>query len=234
MNMMEYLESVKFAATTLIEIINTEQRAIDDLKKGIKAAKQEADEWWDKMPQGGTMEAYTLYSEQTIFQLNLSEELRQELNQKISVRAVKETSITVLSGALLQLAKQGVSIVNSNPYLLPESSCGNEIKNSSNKKIQWNKPLVGFVNLKVSDLIIAARNQSSHYEEGLSNKNNHNIEVFKALENANPRLFQEIKKADLKSNGGSKDPKNFAKNVVMSLLKWKTYSDFEKDLLSIG
>lgn len=65
-------------------------------------------------------------------------------------------------------------------------------------------------------------------------ENNHNLEVFDALQNANPRLFQKISKSDLVSYGGTKAPKNFAKNAVLSLLKWNTYDQFKKDLLSIG
>lgn len=231
MDMSEYLKSTKYAATTLIELINAEQKAIDDLRRDIKEAKIEADDWWEKMPQGNTLEDYIWYSEQSIYQSNLAENLKEKLHQKCIARGVKETSLTVLSGALLQIAKQGVSIVHSNAYL-PQQKCGNEIKNSSNNKIPWDKPSIGTVNLKVSDLIVAARNQSLHYEAGLDNS--HNLKVFEALESANPRLFQKIEKTDLKSNGGNKEPKNFAKNVVISLLKWKSYSQFETDLLSIG
>lgn len=229
MKMTEYLESTQFAAKNLIDLINAEQMAIVDLRKSIKDADKEANEWWESIPVGASLEDYIWRSENTTFQLNLQEELKQELKQKLLARSVKEVSLIVLSGALLQLAKQGISLVHYSPYL-PESKAGNEIKNSSNNHIVWAKPSVGNVNLKVSDLIVAARNQSMHYEEGLDNT--HNIKVFEALETANPKLFQIITKTDLQS--GIKKPKNFAKNAVLSLLKWKTYEQFEKDLLSIG
>lgn len=145
------------------------------------------------MSQGMSLDEITWRSEQSLYQMNLSEELRIQFEEIKEQHAAKENSIAVLSGALLQLAKQGISLVYANIYL-PESRCGSELKTSSGQFIPWNKPGVGNVNLKVSDLIVAARNQALHFEMGLDN--DHNLKVFEGLHNANPRLFQKISKTD--------------------------------------
>lgn len=231
MNMNEFLTSIEDAAKSLIDLITKDQIEINNLRASIKDAQRESDDWWNSMSQGISLDEVTWRSEQAHFQLNLSEELRIQLDQIKESHAAKEISIAVLCGALLQLAKQGISLVYGNIYL-PEDKCGSEVKTTSGQLIPWNKPRVGTVNLKVSDLIVAARNQSLHYEMGL--EHSHNEKVFDGLHNANPRLFQKIAKSDLKVNGGTEDPKNFSKNTVLSILKWKSYEQFKKDLLSIG
>lgn len=154
--------------------------------------------------------------------------MRSELKELQFLYISKQTSLNVLSGSLIQFAKQGISLVHRSIYL-DEKKAGNEVVGSGGINIQWIKPgSTTPTNLKLSDLIVAARNQSLHYEEGLDNNNNE--AVFNTLHAYDNNNFELITKADIRSNG--KQPKNFARDII-KLLEWNNYEKFTADMESI-
>jgi hypothetical protein len=89
-----------------------------------------------------------------------SNQLVQEINSLQALIGSRQSAIQAICGAILQIAKQGMSIVNGG---LPNTPDGR---------------IIG--TLKIKDIIWQGRNQAIHYEEG--NFNHRVIDVFTTLE----------------------------------------------------
>ena len=112
--------------------------------------------------------------------------------------ALREFSFSSLAGTLLQYAKQGLSASFGPPTNWPQGR------------------LIGTQNLKT--IILEARNQSEHWEEG----------------NPKPKVqqcFDTLAKQTLPDFAEYRT-KNLAFKVV-SLLGWRSYDEFRADLLSM-
>ncbi len=121
----------------------------------------------------------------------------------------QEFSASIMAGGILQIAKQGISIVFGGK---PDPPCGRSIRE---------------VNL--SDLIWAARNQAQHFEEG--NFNSHTRDVFEKL--ATNHDYGAVRDAafDLKNHIWEK--KSLASNII-SLLGWTSYKNYRDDMIEIS
>lgn len=87
-----------------------------------------------------------VFEKQACFRRQQIEPVLKEIDEFTFSIAVKEESIKALAGALLQIAKQGISTVHGK---LNNCVDGRTIKNEPIKNIVWQ-----------------GRNQSMHYEEG--------------------------------------------------------------------
>jgi hypothetical protein len=87
-------------------------------------------------------------------------DLEQEINSLQALIGSRQSAIQSICGAILQIAKQGISIVHGGLANAPD---GRNIGT-----------------LKIKDVIWHARNQAIHYEEGNSNQNV--VNVFLSLE----------------------------------------------------
>ena len=112
--------------------------------------------------------------------------------------ALKEFSFSALAGTLLQYAKQGLSASFGTTSNWPQGR------------------LIGTQNLKT--IILEARNQSEHWEEG--NPKTRVQQCFDALANEIDPEFAEYR------------TKNLAFKIV-SLLGWHSYAAFRDDILSM-
>ncbi|MDE5415726.1 hypothetical protein [Alkalihalobacterium chitinilyticum] len=118
----------------------------------------------------------------------------------------KYDSLQALAGALLQIAKQGISTTYQHEDS-PLTRCkgGKKIKSQYLKNVIWE-----------------GRNQSMHYEEGFTDDFKKTKECFVKLKEDYNLNF------DIDKNY----KKNLAKEVVL-VLGWKTYEDYRKSMLSL-
>ena len=112
--------------------------------------------------------------------------------------ATREFSLASLAGTLLQFAKQGLSAVYGSPTNWPPGTA------------------IGSQPLKT--VILQARNQSEHWEEG------------------NPRPLVETCFQTLEAEKGTQFAQFRTKNLsfdVISILGWSTFTDFKNDMLTM-
>ncbi|MGO0258244.1 hypothetical protein ACTL7R_01925 [Priestia aryabhattai] len=149
-----YIEQTHYAASSLIALIRKEEMELQNLKalhdKKAKYHRNLYDDFRRKEfdPEDHFNEYQMMHSfvkQATFFQEEIEPVQKQIRDLEISMHTRKE-SIRTLSGALLQLAKQGISISYGNIKDCPE---GRLIYNEALKNIIWQ-----------------GRNQSMHYEEG--------------------------------------------------------------------
>ncbi|AGE78005.1 TPA: hypothetical protein QCW10_004218 [Bacillus thuringiensis] len=241
-----YLKSIEFAVSELINIITKDKNNIELLEKKIKEKEKEAQLTWGEI--AGLTEDYEIYEakdKSTSASIEKEKMLGRLAKLKLEFKA-KENSINVLSGALLHIAKQAISTVHGNPYDISfqrdKNKRGTIIMHNDNY-IMWNNPARGVEELRILDLIVAARNQYEHYESGLddiirgvgtelTNRQKHNINVFKQLKIMEPAKYDCILVTEIQN--GEKNPKNFAGIIVSELLQWKSFKIFKEHLLSIN
>lgn len=121
----------------------------------------------------------------------------------------KEYSTAVMAGAVLQIAKQGLSVVLGGKPTPPH---GRQIRG-----------------VHVSDIIWASRNQALHFEEGKFNQ--HTYEVFEKLAtNHGLRRVRRDISFDLHNPLWKK--KSLALSIL-SLLGWSTYKQYKNDMMQI-
>lgn len=151
--MQQYIHDIEYAATITIQGIWNEKEAIGQMdKEVIKLAKiaedkyrraknlQQSEDIDDYMTGIGLMwDAYFTEDKEAYLK-------DKELNVKMQTYLTHEFAINSLSGALLQFAKQGISIIHSGLTQCPDSRF---IGSQSLKNIIWQ-----------------ARNQAIHFEEG--------------------------------------------------------------------
>ncbi len=205
------------------------------MEKKIKEKEKEAQLTWGEI--AGLTEDYEIYEakdKSTSASIEKEKMLGRLAKLKLEFKA-KENSINVLSGALLHIAKQAISTVHGNPYDISfqrdKNKRGTIIMHNDNY-IMWNNPARGVEELRILDLIVAARNQYEHYESGLddiirgvgtelTNRQKHNINVFKQLKIMEPAKYDCILVTEIQN--GEKNPKNFAGIIVSELLQWKSF-----------
>ncbi|MGE7839581.1 hypothetical protein ACQKNX_02200 [Lysinibacillus sp. NPDC093712] len=152
--MNDYLVQTKYAASSLIDLIRTEEIALQDLFSTLNSLKGHHQFLYADFRRKDFDPDDHFNEHQVMHAFALQAKVRDQIdrvetkinNLKISISS-KEESIKALSGALLQIAKQGISIVHGN---LDNCSSGRIISNEPVKNIIWQ-----------------GRNQSLHYEEGI-------------------------------------------------------------------
>ncbi|MEA5452954.1 hypothetical protein VB780_30565 [Leptolyngbya sp. CCNP1308] len=133
-----------------------------------------------------------------------SSELKQRISYLKQSIDVKSFSTDSLCGAILQIAKQGISTVYGTLDQCPD---GRNIGENANAQ-------------GIKNIIWQARNQSMHYEEG--DLRQATVECFDKLEASFGSNFS----LSLTSN------KNMA-HYVIQILGWKDYHQYESDMNSL-
>jgi len=206
MTLADYLNEMEYAVTRVIESLWHEHNEADVLRKEIDALQKVTEDNYERAQHiqqnaedaDDVMLGVGLYWD-TYFGEDKDQHYKSKDLVELKARlASREFSFSSLAGTLLQYAKQGLSASFGNPVSWPSGR------------------LVGSLNLKT--IILEARNQSEHWEEG------------------NPKPKVELCFNTLTSENGSEfghyKTKNLAFDVV-SLLGWFSYSDFKNDLLSM-
>lgn len=123
MTMEEYLDSIEYAVTNIINLIHQDQIFRRKLLRDYKELLKDADNHWGKL-------MYTFLSEEeeweaktnSILALIESDRLKIQAEQMKAQYESHITSIIILSGTLLQYAKQAISTIYRNPYNISANS----------------------------------------------------------------------------------------------------------------
>ena len=142
--MHQYINDTRYAAKSLLEILAGDSQSYRDLNEAHRSATQKAGTYHSIFMQRQMHPAanywYTMLAEAE----QKREEISKELHKLEGEIMDKRASLAALSSALLQLAKQGISMVRGKPDNCPD---GRSIVGVQLKWIIW-----------------AGRNQSQHYE----------------------------------------------------------------------
>lgn len=200
-NLNDYLVQTKYAASSLIDLIRKEENALQALLSTLSSLECQHQVLYDDFVRKDFDPDDHFNEHQVMHAFALSGEVYNRIehtktkieNIKNSISS-KEESIKALSGALLQIAKQGISTVY------------NGLRTCPNGKMINNEPL--------KNIIWQARNQSMHYEESLQRP--YHQPVIDCFANLSIPL----------------ENINLAK-VIVDLLNWKTYEQYENDLITL-
>ena len=198
--MNQYIVDTKYAVENLVRLIKEEENQIETLanKLGLALEKHKvlyADflskelDRDENFTEGQYLDSFyrqAMYEEEEV------EPIIAEIKNLESAMKNKKHSIDSLSGAVLQIAKQGISI----KY--------NGLQNCPNGRV-----IKKGVFLK--EVIWHGRNQTMHYEENINNR-----DTLTCLNNLGFLLVNI----------------NLSK-IIIDLLEWKTYIDYETDMLSL-
>lgn len=206
MNLSDYLNEMEYAASGVIELLWHEQSRAEMLRKEVEKLQRAAEENYerahfiqqnaegtDDLMLGVGMHWDTYFGEDKDQHYKSTDLATLEASL-----ALREFSLSSLAGTLLQYAKQGLSA-------------------SFGKPENW--PLgrtIGSQNLKT--IILEARNQSEHWEDG--NPKQRVQQCFDTLAAEEASDFAEYRTS------------NMAFKVV-SLLNWRSYAELKADLLSM-
>lgn len=206
MNITDYLDEVEYAATQVIASLWHEHKEAEALRTEIESLKRTAEANYsravsiqqnaedpDDLMLGVGMYWGTYFSEDKD-QHHKSLDLKALMDRL----ATREFSFASLAGTLLQFAKQGLSAVYGSSTNWPPGKA------------------IGSQSLKT--VILQARNQSEHWEEG--NPRSPVEACFQALEAEKGNQFAHYK------------TKNLAFDVV-SMLGWRAFPDFRSDMLTM-
>ncbi|PTX63342.1 hypothetical protein C8P63_104189 [Melghirimyces profundicolus] len=194
MDLRFYLENTRYAAENLVSLVWEQKRESIRLIQEHDEIKEEWKARYAVSVPGGNEETAHFEEE--------NGSLAMKLKQLEWVREIKVNSLQVLSGALLQIAKQGLSIVHGNFDRWP-----------TGKVIRGNGQAV-----TLKEIIRHGRNQSMHFEDDL----------FEETKEFFDRLAAVAGDSDLSAR---KNPgKNLAFEVV-DFLQWNDYESYESDML---
>ena len=175
----------------MIQLLYIENQRLEKKKKSLTILEDAAQNLFERMKRSG-------FSSEGIIDLcgleSTNDNYRSEIKENELLLSTIEFSLSIIAGSLLQIAKQGISIVH------------NGLKNCPNGRFIGNEPL--------KNIIWQGRNQTIHFEEGIYSKSVCNC--FQNLETAFGVNF----------NLGNR---NLALEVV-TLLRWKSYKNYENDL----
>ncbi|MFJ7308816.1 hypothetical protein [Peribacillus frigoritolerans] len=211
----DYLNKREDSIKQLIELINEENKEIKRLEQWISAEEKYIADIENELSQkkGTTLDEITSADQEIIISLNNIHDHQIELKPFKNLLRKREDSLQLLSGALLQAAKQAISIEFKYPSNI---STSNPVENSS---------------LKLAEIIWSGRNQSLHWEEGWFDQLT--VNVFKQLSTE----FSEIGEVPLKGNYSTRIPKSdrksYAFEIVSKVLQWDDYNKFKDNMESI-
>lgn len=211
----DYLNKREESIKKLIELINEENKEIKRLEQWISAEEEYIADIENEISQkkGITLDEITSADQEIIVSLNNIQDHQIELKPFKNLQKKREDSLQLLSGALLQAAKQAISIEFEYPSNI---STSDSVENSS---------------LKLGEIIWSGRNQSLHWEEGWFDQTT--VNVFKQLS----KEFSEIDEVPLKGNHSIRIPgydrKSYAFEIVSKVLQWDDYNKFKDNMESI-
>ncbi len=134
-----------------------------------------------------------------LYGINSTNELKQKEIERITFQiSINEFSIRVLGSTILQIAKQGISIIHQ------------QLRNCPGGRLLGTQEL--------NNIIWQARNQCMHFEDG--NFNRSVVECFNKLERDFGNTF-------CVQNYNSK----CMSIEVLDILNWKSFQDYERDML---
>jgi len=146
--MKHYLKETEFATKSLIELISDDFNELTRLNENLVVMTTELDIKYQTFMANEYHPAANFYYAQMAQAFEKKEVLNKETNEKIEAVVMnidaKSASITALSGALLQIAKQGISVTYGKPQNAPKGG--------------------DFNGILIKEIIWEARNQSNHYE----------------------------------------------------------------------
>lgn len=153
--MHQYLQDTEFAAKNLFALATEEQRQLDALSEQLKKTEAqgrhhqwdfETSDFNDDFSEGYVMAAFIRAAKagQEV------ERLKAEVATLQASVGTRQHAVQAISGAIFQIAKQGISLVHGGLGAAPDGRT------------------VGSLFLR--DIIWQARNQSMHYEEGKPKK----------------------------------------------------------------
>jgi hypothetical protein len=230
--MNQYLINTKYAVSNIIDLIIHDEKEIEKLQGKYSKINDEFKLYYEKFGAVRDM-SYNLNSIQIQYEpLQLMEQAKmlQEQAKNLALRMecldslnnqlnnlilqleclkesidAKSVAISSLCGALLQIAKQGISIVyRGSGGCLAICPDGRSIGNEVLKNIIWQ-----------------GRNQSMHYEEG-----NFKAPVQQCFQNLEAYFGNEFS-LSLHPN------ENFAQKIVINIFGWNDYQVYEYDMISI-
>lgn len=207
--MNRYLADTEFAVRSLFELVTRELQQIQLLKKQMEHWQEKANDlhreaYYITDQDIDDLETPGMYMNRNGFGRIMStvNSYQKNIEEAEMSYLAKEYSIRALCGAILQIAKQGISIVHSGIW-------------SNTPEIR--DPVSG---LSIAEIIWEGRNQSLHYEDKRppfpSVKR-----VFEVLVQCYGNLF------DLSAK------RNLAFEVVINVLGWTRYEDYEATMSKI-
>lgn len=150
-----YITETEYAVKNLIELASKEETELEELKGKLPAVEAKFrhnqwdfetsdmnDDFSDAHVMGAFHRMASAHKE--------TSEIKEEVNVLQASIGSKQSAIQAICGAILQISKQGISVVHGSKASAPEGRA------------------IGAVNLR--DIIWEARNQAIHYEEGSFNK----------------------------------------------------------------
>lgn len=206
--MHQYITDTEYAVRGLVELITAEERRLDQLQGQYRGLSNKVEYLNKSLLDAPFNDDMAAFQEQAMaVDRHMTNEELSNLRKHISAAQdsidAKSVSIDALCGAILQIAKQGISTVHGGLSGCPDGrSIGTGTGAASLKNVIW-----------------AARNQSMHYEENL---NQHAIDCFAKLKDSCSDKFS------LALNPG----KNLAHDVIQEL-GWKDYLRYELDMRSL-
>jgi hypothetical protein len=200
--MNSYLLDTEHAVQNLISLANEERKKLEHKQGELSKARAisklhkwdfETSDLNDDFSEAYSLAAFTRMAESYA----QAEKLDQEIMTLEAVIIAQQISIQALNGAILQIAKQGISLVHND---LNQAPTGRSIGSTT-----------------LRDVIVAARNQSLHYEEPITNKNT--VAVFSILEKEQGHIFSL-----------ANHPKQSRATQVIDLLDWYEYESYIQDM----
>ncbi|MED4253345.1 hypothetical protein P4689_12125 [Priestia megaterium] len=154
--MNSYILDTKFAASGLIDLISKEEKELQQLKNEHQKAEEELrnkqyqyeESIYNIEDNMEDMDVRQKHSEYLSYRQNVVKPLKDKITEITLSLEVKDASIRALCGALLQIAKQGISTVHRGLTSCPDG------RNIGARE-------------KLKNVIWQARNQSMHYEESV-------------------------------------------------------------------
>jgi len=150
-----YIKNTEYAVKNLIQLLYVENQRLEKKKKSLDMLEEAARDIFEGMKKTG-------FSAEGIIDLDgferACDKQRSEITEIQLLLSIIEFSQATIAGALLQIAKQGISLVHNGLTICPDGR------------------LIGSEPLK--NIIWQGRNQSMHFEEG-----NYNISVQDCFHN---------------------------------------------------
>jgi hypothetical protein len=209
--MSDYLKQTEHAVRNLLDLITKDRSKISELYSDLLFLEadnveyeQDVEEFLDQEGldpvQVARAEKYLTDSKEEIFEYN------NELHILGLRQVANNVSINALSTAVLQIARQGLSITYSSNREETLLSCPN---------------VRSICGISIQEIIWDGRNHAIHYEESP----NHNA--------ATKKLFEKLERQYGQGFSLAKNPHTSLAEALISLLGWSSYESYRRDMESL-
>lgn len=160
-----YLSETEFAVHNFFKLATNEKQKLADKMSSLISAQKKAEMFeWDFKTSDLNEDFSEIYVMNAYAKMSEANQNRKDLRSEISALQAQigtlQLSFQVINGAIIQIAKQGISLIHAKLGNAPQGR------------------LIG--STSVRDIIWYARHQAMHYEETITNKNV--IALFALLE----------------------------------------------------